>query len=124
MGGNAKGLGGGPGGHVIQMVSAGPFARPPVTRSEAVATHPGACASEGGLSGPALILFAHLLAVLGLVCGLGCSSGVQKIVRPPPQRLELTTAFVYPFEFKWEEPLYRRFELSQRLINEAVGYSG
>ena len=116
---DAKGLGGGPPGHVIQMGSAGPFARPPVTRSEAVATLPGACASEGGLSGPALTL-----SLLVLALGTACSSGVHKVVRPPAAPLELTTAFVYPFEFKWEEPVYRRFELSQRLVEEAVRQGG
>lgn len=53
----------------------------------------------------------------------GCSSGVQKVVRAPAQKLELTTAFVYPFDFKWDEPVYRKFELSQRLTEVALGQS-
>ncbi len=130
---NAKGLGGGPLARVIQLMSAGPFARPPVTRSEAVATLPGACASEGGLSGPALIsLIARAVpspgrwALWGAAClwVAGCSGGIQKVIRPPAQQLELTTAFVYPFGFRWEEPVYRRFELSQRLTEEAVRQTG
>ena len=116
---DAKGLGEGPLGRVIQLVSAGPFARPPVTRSEAVATLPGACASEGGLSGPALVFLTS-----ALISVIGCAGGVQKTVRFPDQRLELTTAFVYPMEFRWEEPVYRSFELSQRLTDEAVRTSG
>ncbi len=55
---------------------------------------------------------------------MGCSGGMQKIVRPPAEPLALTSAFVYPFDFRWEEPVYRRFELSQRLTDEAVRHSG
>ncbi len=46
------------------------------------------------------------------------------MVRAPAQKLELTTAFVYPFDFKWEEPVYRRFELSQLLLEQALRHSG
>jgi hypothetical protein len=119
MWGDAKGLGGRRGSRVIQLASAGPFARPPVTRSEAVETLPGACASEGGLSGPALVFFALLLSGL-----LGCAGGIAKVVHPPKEPLELTSAFVYPFGFRWEEPTYRRFELSQRLIDAAIHHAG
>jgi|CXWL01.1.fsa_nt_gi hypothetical protein len=56
---------------------------------------------------------ASLLALLG-----GCTAGIQKVVKPPPANTQLTTAFVYPFAFRWEnEPSYRNFELSQRLID-------
>ncbi len=114
---DAKGLGAGLGTRVIQWVSAGPFARPPVTRSEAVVL-PGTCASEGGWNGSALVFSFCCLFLLG------CSGGLQKIVRPPAEPLSLTTAFVYPFDFRWEEPVYRKFELSQRLVDEAVHHSG
>lgn len=117
MPGDAKGLGRSPGSRVIQTVSAGPFARPPVTRSVEVATLPGACASEGGLSGPALVFLVSLL-------GVDCAGGIQTTVRAPPEHVELTTAFVYPFGFRWEEPVWRRFELSQRLVNSAIHHAG
>lgn len=114
---DAKGLGGCPPGRVIQEGSAGPFARPPVTRSVEVATLPGACASEGGLSGPALVC---LLACVGA----GCAGGLHTTVRQSREPLAITTAFVYPFGFRWEEPAWRRFELSQRLIDTAIHHGG
>ena len=117
MRGDAKGRGVDGLGRVIQWESAGPFARPPVTRS-VVATLPGTCASEGGLSGPALFVF-----LIALLCG-GCAGGIKTSVRQPTAPLEITTAFVYPFGFRWDEPPYRRFELSQRLIEAAIHRGG
>ena len=54
----------------------------------------------------------------------GCSSSVNFINHPPPQKLDLVAAFVYPFGFRWEEPAYRSFELSQRMTNAAVAEGG
>lgn len=55
---------------------------------------------------------------MALALFAGCAGGFQKVVRPPPPNTKLTTAFVYPFAFRWEdEPSYRAFELSQRLID-------
>lgn len=108
---------------VTKLMSAGPFARPPVTRSVAVRSElPGACASEGGLSGPALVFPA--LFCLAAICLSGCSNGTAKIVRKPEVPVEITTAFVYPFDFRWDEPVYRKFELGQRLTEEAMRFGG
>ncbi len=49
---------------------------------------------------------------------------MQTTVRPPKEPLEITTAFIYPFGFRWEEPVYRRFELTQRLIDAAIRRGG
>lgn len=53
----------------------------------------------------------------------GCSS-VSISTHPPPQALELVGVFVYPFGFRWDEPAYRSFELSQRLTNVGVAEAG
>lgn len=58
-----------------------------------------------------------------LLCAAGCSS-VTFVNHPPPQKLELVGAFVYPFGYRWEEPAYRSFELSQRLTDAAVAEAG
>lgn len=61
----------------------------------------------------------------GLILISGCSAGIQKTVKPPPANVELTTAFVYPFGFRWEnEPSYRSFELAQRLIDVGLEVGG
>ena len=53
----------------------------------------------------------------------GCSS-VSVVTHPPPRALELVGVFVYPFGFRWDEPAYRSFELSQRLVDVAVAEGG
>ncbi len=53
-----------------------------------------------------------------------CSGHFHKTVNLPKEPLELTTVFVYPFGFRWPEPAYRSFELSQRLIDVAAGDAG
>lgn len=53
----------------------------------------------------------------------GCSS-VPLTTHEPSQKLELVGAFVYPFAFRWDEPAYRSFELSQRLIQGAIEAGG
>jgi hypothetical protein len=45
-------------------------------------------------------------------------------VRTPDIPVEVTTAFVYPFDYRWDEPVYRKFELGQRLTEEAVKAGG
>jgi len=54
-------------------------------------------------------------AALLLSALFGCSASTQVHVRPGG-RLEAEAAAVYPFEFRWEEPAYRSFELSQQLV--------
>lgn len=53
----------------------------------------------------------------------GCKSGLSKklYVRPG---LKVSAVAVYPFAFRWEEPAYRSFELSQRLIGAATVKGG
>ena len=63
-----------------------------------------------------MIRFAFLLLV-------GCSS-VSVTTHSPSQDLELVGAFIYPFGFRWEEPAYRSFELSQRLVGSAIEVGG
>lgn len=70
---------------------------------------------EVGLSAPALIFLC-----LTFLSSVGCVRSVEKSVRPPSQGTELGTAFVYPFGFRWAEPAYRSFELSQRLVELGV----
>lgn len=62
------------------------------------------------------------VALLGL--GVAACSGVQKTVHPPKGELQLTSVFVYPFGFRWEEPPYRKIELSQRLLDTAIAHAG
>lgn len=50
----------------------------------------------------------------------GCTKRYQIATQLPAEPLKLTTAFVYPFAFRWEEPAYRRYELSQRLVQRAL----
>ncbi len=55
---------------------------------------------------------------------LAACSSVSLTTHEPKQPLELVGAFVYPFGFRWEEPAYRSFELSQRLVASAVEVGG
>jgi len=50
---------------------------------------------------------------------LGCSSGIAVEVRPGGT-LPVQAAAIYPFQFRWDEPAYRSFELSQMLALQAV----
>lgn len=59
-----------------------------------------------------------------LLLALGCSSGVKLTLAKVDQPLQLRGAFVYPFAFRYEQPAYRSFELSQRLIDVALQSSG
>jgi hypothetical protein len=38
--------------------------------------------------------------------------------------VEVTSIFVYPFGFRWDEPAYRSFELSQRLVQAGIKEAG
>jgi hypothetical protein len=62
-----------------------------------------------------------LCAVLAL--GSACQSKLQKSALAPPD-LRISAVFVYPFVFRWQEPAYRSFELSQRLIAVAIQGAG
>ena len=63
--------------------------------------------------------------LLSLALGaLGCS-GLNRVVKPPPQPLELTTVFVYPVTLNgMERNAPRVFELSQRALDRAVTEGG
>jgi hypothetical protein len=79
-------------------------------------------------SGPALgILRAvregplRLSAVLLVLTACG---GVKLTVKEPSAQPELVGAFMYPFGFRWEEPAWRSFEMSQRLLGAAIEAGG
>jgi hypothetical protein len=64
-----------------------------------------------------------------LVLALGCQSKFQKQVIVPrdaqlPRDLQISALFVYPFVFRWQEPAYRSFELSHRVIAVATSRAG
>ncbi len=57
-----------------------------------------------------------IAAVLGLAAfACACKSGPSATVRLDPNT-RISAIIVYPFGFRWDEPAYRSFELSQRLI--------
>ncbi|HYI01472.1 hypothetical protein [Hyalangium sp.] len=60
-----------------------------------------------------------LLALLGAAC-----SSAYKIQRDMPSELSASAVVVYPFLFRWPEPAFRSFELSQRLIDVALSEAG
>lgn len=60
----------------------------------------------------------------GALLLLGCASGFKETIHLPKEPTELTTVIVYPFGFRWPEPSYRSFELSQRLIDSAESEYG
>lgn len=63
---------------------------------------------------PALLsLLASALALLVASCAAGRSEGAA----PGEPQPRFTAIAVYPFGFRWEEPAYRSFELSSRLIS-------
>src|SRR5687767_8572532 len=64
------------------------------------------------------------VAVLISLSLCACASGFQLTAKEPGTPLELVGVFVYPFGFRWEEPAYRSFELSQRLIDVALAEGG
>lgn len=66
------------------------------------------------LSGAALLL---------LLSGSACSSA-YKTQRDVPPELSASAVVVYPFLFRWPEPAFRSFELSQRLIDVALSEAG
>ncbi len=62
--------------------------------------------------------------ILAALLLAACGAHVNKTVNLPKDPLELTTVIVYPFGFRWPEPAYRSFELSQRLIDAAAAEAG
>lgn len=49
----------------------------------------------------------------------GCRSGPRVVAEVPPD-LRASAIAVYPFGFRWQEPAYRSFELSLRLVTVVV----
>jgi hypothetical protein len=80
-----------------------------------------------GLSGPALEFFCRGEILRGLIIAMllaGCSSSVRITAKEPEQKLELVGVFIYPFAFRWDEPAYRSFELSQRMVDVGLAAAG
>jgi hypothetical protein len=67
-----------------------------------------------------LLACALLFAVLG---GVACQSPYRAQRAIPPE-LTAHAVMVYPFGFRWPEPAWRSFELSQRLIDVALAEAG
>lgn len=66
------------------------------------------------------LLCAVLLAALS---GVACQTAYRTQRAVPPE-LTAHAVVVYPFGFRWPEPAWRSFELSQRLISEGLAASG
>ncbi|MFL5321331.1 MAG: hypothetical protein ACJ790_16850 [Myxococcaceae bacterium] len=66
------------------------------------------------------------LAIALLLTLAGCRTGRPKIEKTLeiPSTLEITAITVDPFEFRWEEPAWRSFEVTQRVIDAAIEHSG
>lgn len=69
---------------------------------------------------PTLWRFAAALFVLAAAA---CKSGFSSQVKVPHD-LRASLIAVYPFGFRWPEPAYRSFELSQRLIAHVLDGAG
>lgn len=59
-----------------------------------------------------------------LLLAVASCGSVKLTVHQPPQPLEVVGVFIYPVGFRWEEPAYRSFELSQRMVGAAVEAGG
>ena len=57
-----------------------------------------------------------LFALALLTFATGCASGFRRHVAVPKDP-RVTAIAIYPFAFRWPEPAYRSFELSQRMID-------
>jgi hypothetical protein len=53
-----------------------------------------------------------------------CRSTAYQTREELPAELSVSAVMVYPFLFRWPEPAWRSFELSQRLIDVALGEAG
>jgi hypothetical protein len=70
-------------------------------------------------AGPFLLSAILLLLLTGSAC-----SSAYKTQRNVPSELSASAVVVYPFLFRWPEPAFRSFELSQRLIDVALSEAG
>lgn len=61
--------------------------------------------------------------LLALV-GSACRSTAYQTRNDVPSELSASAVMVYPFLFRWPEPAWRSFELSQRLIDVALAEAG
>ncbi len=61
--------------------------------------------------------------LLVTLSGVACRTPYQTQRSIPPE-LTAHTVLVYPFGFRWPEPAWRSFELSQRLIDTALDEAG
>ncbi|MBI3181234.1 MAG: hypothetical protein HYZ28_03725 [Myxococcales bacterium] len=63
------------------------------------------------------------VAFLCAALACGCKAGFTKRLWVRPS-LKISAVAVYPFVFRWEEPAYRSFELSQKLIDAVAPKGG
>jgi hypothetical protein len=69
-------------------------------------------------------MFARALGAAALLLAAGaCKSSIHKTVAAA-DGLQVSAVAVYPFGFRWDEPAYRSFELSQRLLSVATRKAG
>jgi hypothetical protein len=62
--------------------------------------------------------------LLWLLVGAACRTSEYQTRSELPSELSASAVVVYPFLFKWPEPAWRSFELSQRLIDVALTEAG
>jgi hypothetical protein len=58
------------------------------------------------------------------VAASSCRSAAYQTREELPSELSASAVMVYPFLFRWPEPAWRSFELSQRLIDVALSEAG
>jgi hypothetical protein len=62
--------------------------------------------------------------LLWVLAGAACRTSEYQLRSELPSELSASAVMVYPFLFKWPEPAWRSFELSQRLIDVALAEVG
>jgi hypothetical protein len=60
------------------------------------------------------------LLLLAALFASGCSSSSIQVRTRPGDPVEVQAAAVYPFQFRWDEPAHRAFELSQLLAMQVA----
>lgn len=63
---------------------------------------------------------ARPILLVPLLGALGCTSALIKVDLKPGEKLPVEAAAIFPFHFRWDEPAYRSFELSQMLVLQAM----
>lgn len=70
-------------------------------------------------AGPSILGAVLVLALVGSACG-----SAYKIQREVPAELSASAVMVYPFVFRWPQPAFRSFEVSERLLDVALAEAG